>query len=129
MLRRDNGQLVDCFLSLHDSIANALPYRLWVILAGGGNDSCYQGFPIVTRDLVVKVTNQINRLQTFCHNKGYRLTTSHTMQRPREQGDDTRNSPEMRQSLADAYMLINNWIKKEIQKPGKAPGVIKVFRK
>ena len=119
--------LVDCLLALIDNIADRLPYKPWIILVGGGNDLCGSDPSPNARDLAIKVIMQFKRLESFCIGKGYRLTISHVIPRPLEQGEKTPNPAEVRQKLADAYRLINMWIGDRDKERNETPLVLSRF--
>lgn len=122
------SQLANCLFNLVDDIAAAMPFKLWIILVGGGNDLCV-GNPAATstKALVNSVSKVLNDIENFCQHKGMRLTIAHIMPRPREQGEDTPNLKHERLIIAQAYMQLNEKIKARNEQTNETPLVLSRF--
>ena len=122
------AQLIRCFKDLYEDISNLLPIKIWVILIGGGNDLCWSNRAARSRDeLSNSVIYNLKEFNDFCKDEGIRLTISHVMPRPLEQGKYTPNCSEMRHIIAGAYMAVNDWIKKRDEEEGEIPLILSRF--
>ena len=122
------GQLNRCFMNMHEEIAKRVPFKLWVILVGGGNDLCGANPASSSAERLAKsVTNNFEELDAFCYNKGYRLTISHVMPRPREQGEKTPNPLEVRRNIADALNMVHQWTEWRNEKINEVPLILNRF--
>ena len=116
------AQIVNCFKSLEKEIQDRLPYKLWVILVAGGNDLCGSNLAgSSSQRLAREVIDPFQEMDDLCENRGYRLTIAHTIPRPREQGNNTRNLPDKRKIIADALGLVHNWIKHRNERKNEKP--------
>ena len=77
--------------------------------------------------LAKSVTNNFEELDAFCYNKGYRLTISHVMPRPREQGEKTPNPLEVRRNIADALNMVHEWTEWRNDKINEVPLILNRF--